>query len=137
MNRATIIGNLTKDPDMRTTQDGKTVTNFTVAVNRRATRNNDHPEADFFRVAAWGALGESCHKYLAKGKKVAVVGSVQVRTYQDNNGETRANLEIPFAQDVEFLSPKDSAGQNASVQSEQTSDVSFGYTPVSNDDLPF
>lgn len=114
MNKLTIIGNITKDPELKTTQAGKTVCNFTVAVNRRQKKdqNSDHPEADFFRVAAWGALGESCGKYLAKGRKVAVVGSVQVSTYMAQDGTTRASLDIPFAEDVEFLSPKGEGGQS-------------------------
>lgn len=104
----TIIGNLTKDPETRNTQNNKTVCNFTVAVNRRnKTGNGEHPETDFFRVAAWGAMGENCQKFLAKGKKVAVIGAVQVRTFTDNNGEFKANLEIPFADEVEFLSPRE------------------------------
>lgn len=64
MNRLTIIGNLTRDPELRTTQDGKNVCTFTVAVNRRGREG-----ADYFRVSAWNAMGENCHKYLAKGGK--------------------------------------------------------------------
>ena len=106
MNKLTIIGNLTADPVSNTTPNGKFVCNFTVAVNRRKQQNQEHPEADYFRCAVWNALGENCAKYLAKGRKVAVVGAVQVRTFQDKNNETKANLEIPFVDEVEFLSPK-------------------------------
>ena len=112
MNKLTIIGNLTGDPELRTTSAGKEVCSFTVAVNRRTEG------ADFFRVSAWGQLGENCGKYLAKGKKAAVVGSVSVSTYTGNDGNTRAQLEV-FAQDVEFLSPRD------------------GFTPVDEPDDPF
>ena len=97
MNKLTIIGNLTADPELRTTQDGKSVCSFTVAVNRR---KND--EADFFRVTAWEERGEICKKYLEKGKKCCVIGPVTVRTYQANDGSTRASLEVT-AQEVEFL----------------------------------
>ena len=117
MQKLMIIGNLVRDPELRTTQDGKQVCNFTVAVNRRNHRDGQ-PEADFFRVSAWGQLGENCGRYLAKGKKAAVVGSVSVSTHTGNDGNTRAQLEV-FAQDVEFLSPKD------------------GYTPVDEPDDPF
>ena len=135
MNKLVIIGNLTKDPDVRQTQNGKTVCNFSVAVNRRRTQNQEHPEADFFRVAVWGDRGEMCGKYLKKGKKVCVVGAVQVRTYTDNNNEFKANLEIPFADEVEFLSPKDSGDQEAAPAAQEAAPAP---TPVEvGDELPF
>ena len=105
MNKLTIIGNLTRDPELRTTSAGKDVCTFTVAVNRRKTGNNQQPEADFFRVSAWDGLAKSCGQFLAKGRKVAVVGSVSVHTFQTQTGETKAQLEVN-ASDVEFLSPK-------------------------------
>lgn len=105
MNKLTIIGNLTRDPELRTTSAGKEVCTFTVAVNRRKTGNNQQPEADFFRVSAWDGLAKSCGQFLAKGRKVAVVGSVSVHTFQTQTGETKAQLEVS-ASDVEFLSPK-------------------------------
>lgn len=135
MNKLTIIGNITKDPELRTTQAGKTVCNFTVAVNRRQKKDqsSDHPEADFFRVAAWGALGESCAKFLAKGRKVCVIGSVQVSTYTAQDGTTRASLDIPFAEDVEFLSPKGDGGQNNAQDNTPVPQP----VPVETDELPF
>ena len=105
MNKLTIIGNLCQNPELRVTSQGISVCTFTVAVNRRNTREGQ-PEADFFRVTAWRQLGENCGKFLAKGRKVAVVGAVSVSTYQANDGSTRAQMEVT-ADDVEFLSPKD------------------------------
>lgn len=125
MNKLTIIGNLTRDPETRTTQSGKTVCSFTVAVNRRT-----QDEADYFRVSAWGKLGDSCQNYLAKGRKVAVVGSVSVNAYTTQNGENRASLEV-FAQDVEFLSSKNEGQQNAAPVQDK------GYVEVDDDDLPW
>lgn len=122
MNKLTIIGNLTKDPELRTTQDGISVCSFTVAVNRR-NRREGQPEADYFRVSAWRGLGENCGKYLAKGRKVCVVGPVSVRTYQASDGNTKASMEIT-ADDVEFLSAK------------QT-DPQTGYEVVNPDGLPY
>lgn len=98
MNQLTIIGNLTRDPETRSTKDGDSVTNFTVAVNRSSG------DADFFRVACWGNLGENCAKYLSKGKKVAVIGSVYASAYKDSEGNPAASLEVSAAR-VEFLSP--------------------------------
>lgn len=132
MNRIVIIGNVTKDPTLNTTPSGQTVCNFTVAVNRRKTKQNEHPEADFFRVAVWGAMGENCNKYLAKGKKVAVVGAVQVSTYTDNSGATKAQLDIPFAQEVEFLSPRDGGAEASSAVPSHNE-----YQRVETDELPF
>ena len=101
MNKITIIGNLTRDPETRVTQSGASVCSFTVAVNRRGQDD----KTDFFRVSAWNKTGETCQKYLAKGRKVAVTGPVSVSTYTGQDGKAYANLEV-MAQDVEFLSPK-------------------------------
>ena len=119
MNKLFITGNLTRDPELRTTSAGKDVCSFTVAVNRRKTGNNQQPEADFFRVSAWDGLAKSCGQFLAKGRKVAVVGSVSVHTFQTQTGETKAQLEVN-ASDVEFLSPKGD-----------------GFTQVDEPDNPF
>lgn len=119
MNKLTIIGNLTRDPELRTTSAGKEVCTFTVAVNRRKTGNNQKPESDFFRVSAWDGLAKSCGQFLSKGRKVAVVGSVSLHNYQTQNGENRSQMEVS-ASDVEFLSPKGD-----------------GFTQVDEPDNPF
>ena len=143
MNRLTIIGNLTRDPDQRTTPSGATVCSFTVAVNRRGRRDaqNNQPEADFFRVSAWNQLGETCARFLAKGRKVAVVGPVSIHTYQGNDGQTRASLEV-MANEVEFLSSRNEmegesgyAAPAASAPAAET--ASAGFTAVETDELPF
>lgn len=97
MNKLVIIGNLVRDPEMRTTGNDQKVCNFTVAVNNRSSEN-----AEYFRVTAWRTLGENCHNYLTKGQKVAVVGSVSVHTYTGNDGNPYASLEVR-ADEVEFL----------------------------------
>ena len=143
MNKLTIIGNLTRDPELRTTSAGINVCDFTVAVNRRARRDaqSGQPEADFFRVSAWRQLGENCQKYLSKGRKVAVVGPVSVRTYQASDGTTRASLEVN-ATDVEFLSSRndDAAGgytAPAAAPAPAAEPQSAGFTAVETDELPF
>lgn len=127
MNKALIIGNLTKTPELRTTKTGVSVCTFTVAVNRRR-REGQEPEADFFRVTVWRQLGELCEKYLAKGRKVAVIGEVSVSTYE-KDGKTYANLEIT-ADNVEFLSPKE---QDTQAQTAPAS----GFVEVEAEELPF
>ena len=140
MNKLFIVGNLTRDPELRSTPAGDSVCDFTVAVNRRARRDtqNGQPEADFFRVSAWRQLGENCAKYLAKGRKVAVTGSVRVRTYQASDGTTRASLEVQ-ADDVEFLTPRgegDGAAM-APAPAPAAEPASAGFTAVETDELPF
>ena len=129
MNQLNIIGGLTRDPESRTTQSGKQVCTFTVGVNRR----NDREKSDFFRVNAWGELGNNCARYLSKGKRVRVTGSVSLSTYTGQDGTTRANLEV-LAQDVEFLSPAGNAQQNA-PQAAKTDNQS-GFVQV-DDEIPF
>jgi len=119
---------------MGQTQSGKDVCNFTVAVNRRKTAQNQNPEADFFRVSAWNELGKNCYQYLAKGRKVAVVGSVSVKTYTGNDGTTKASLDV-LAQEVEFLSQKSDSAQQGVGNANAAQHG--GYTPANGEELPF
>lgn len=135
MNKCTIIGNLTRDPEMRITQSGLSVTSFTVAVNGRA-KQGEQAQTDYFRVTAWRQLGENCQKYLAKGRKVCVIGPVALRTYQSNDGGTRASLEIT-AEDVEFLTPKGESGAGSAAPQTSGSIPAGGYTQVEREELPF
>jgi len=127
MNKIMIIGNLTRDPELRTIPNGTPVCTFTVAVNRRRSDSTGQ-EADFFRVTAWRKQAESCNQYLAKGKKVAVIGSVSANAYTSKSGSAQASLEVT-ADDVEFLSPV-----NSSASPVNPSD---GFIKVDPDDDPF
>ena len=137
MNALTIIGNITADPQSRTTPDGKSVCNFNVAVNRRTGQKdaNGRDVADFFRVSAWGKMGESCQKYLSKGRKVAVRGTVSVHAYTGNDGQAKASMEV-FANDVEFLS---SGGERSADDDAAHPHMApqLNPTPVETDELPF
>ena len=139
MNKLTIIGNLTRDPETRTTRTDKTVCSFTVAVNRRARAGED-PETDYFRVQAWNKLGDNCQRYLAKGRKVCVVGPVTVNSYEAKDGSgTRFSLEVT-AEDVEFLTSRSEAdAQPASTPRPAAAKKATpaGFTEVDDDDLPF
>lgn len=133
MNKLTIIGNLTRDPELRTTPSGVNVCSFTVAVNRRNSRDGE-PQADYFEVTAWRERGEICAKYLSKGRKVCVIGAVSVTTYTGNDGTTRAKMRVT-ADEVEFLS---SASQ--SEKHETKVDQESGFEDVSttlDNELPF
>lgn len=153
MNRLTIIGNLTRDPVLRTTTSGQQVCQFTVAVNRPKTASRQDPGADFFNVSAWENLGVNCSKFLQKGRKVAVIGPVSVRLTTGNDGRQYANLDVT-AREVEFLTPLSEvspaappepvpqpAPQSAAPHYQQQTyqDAMAGYTDVSGseDDLPF
>lgn len=130
MNKLILIGNLTRDPELRYTPQQTPVCNFTVAVNER---NSDGEQtAQYFRVTTWRQLAENCSKYLAKGRKVYASGPVKAQTYQANDGSTRVSLEVT-ASEVEFLSPQ--ADQKPS-QAQKTAPA--GFMPVdAGDDLPF
>lgn len=113
MNSLTIIGNLTRDPELRQVQSREgtvSVCDFTVAVNRRKKNEQGQDEADFFRCTVWRQQADNAAKYLAKGRKVAVRGSVSVRQYTGNDGVVRSSLEVD-AQDVEYLTPNPNGQQ--------------------------
>ena len=130
MNKIFLIGNLCRDPELRSTQAGIPVCTFTVAVNRRkAGAEAGQPEADFFRVTTWRQMAENCNRFLAKGRKVGVTGTLNLNQYKDSNGLPRYSMEVQ-ADEVEFLSPKDAA--------EQPKPPAEGFIQVDDDsDLPF
>lgn len=129
MNKLTIIGNLTRDPELRTTTTGINVCGFTVAVNRPRA-GQGQPEADFFEVTAWREKGENCARYLSKGKKVCVIGPVSVETYTAHDGSVKAKMKVT-ADEIEFLSAKDESRQ------ETKTDKQSGFEQVETDELPF
>ena len=100
MNKVELIGNLTKDVELHETQSGKKVAILNIAVNGY----ND--TVDYFTVNVWNTQAENCAKYLSKGKKVAIVGELHNRSYEDKEGNKRTVCEIT-ANEVEFLSPKE------------------------------
>lgn len=133
MNKLIIIGNLTRDPDTRTVSSGATVCSFTIAVNRKV-KCEGQPDADFFRISAWNKLGDVCQRYLAKGRKVCVVGSVSVSSYDGKDGVMRFSLDV-MAEDVEFLSPK--SDDQRSDAGETGAPAASGFQEVDDDSLPF
>ena len=134
MNKAFIIGNLTKDPELRTTPNGVSVCSFSVAVQRRYKDQNGDKQADFIPVIVWRGLAENCAKYLAKGRKVAVSGEIQTRSYEAQDGSKRYITEI-VASDVEFLTPNPN-GQQAE-QEKMQGDYSEEFTAMVDEELPF
>ena len=151
MNKVVLIGNLVRDPEVRATQSGISVCNFTVAVNRRFKKENGEQETDFLNVIAWRQLAELCGKYLAKGRKVAVTGSIQTRTYEAKDGSKRTAWDI-VADEVEFLTTQNQQSSTQSAPGAYTTAASKdsgtayapqphndfgGYTQVDDEELPF
>ena len=143
MNKIILIGNLTRDPELRTTPNGITVCNFDIAVNDRRGRNQQNGQQEqtqYFRITVWRQLGETCQRYLAKGRKVFVSGPLTARTYQANDGTTRVSLEVT-ADDVEFLSSRNdemAGGYSAPAASAPAPMAqASGFTAVETDELPF
>ena len=105
MNRVFLIGNLTRDPELTETASGVKICRFSIAVNRTYTAGDGERKTDFFNCVAWRGLGETVAKFTRKGTKVAVVGSIELRNYEDREGVKRTGVDI-VAQDVEFLTPR-------------------------------
>ncbi len=105
MNKVILVGNLTRDPELSETPSGVAVCRFAIAVSRDYANSDGTRETDFFNITVWRGRAEVCGKYLKKGSKVAIVGSLQNRSYEDKDGIKR-NVTDVIANEVEFLSPK-------------------------------
>ena len=127
MNKILLIGNLTKDTEHTTTNNGTAVCKFTLAVARRFNNADGEKETDFINIVTWKALADTCAKWLEKGKKVAVVGSLQIRNYEAKDGSKRQAVEV-HADEVEFLSHNEKAKEKT-----QEPDLE----PIDDDTLPF
>ena len=137
MNKAFFIGNLTRDPELSQTPSGVSVCKFGLAVNRNFTNANGEREVDFFNIVAWRALGENCAKYLSKGKKVSIVGRVEITKYEDKQGEEKTVVNV-VAEDVEFLSPRsDDEAENAPQKPSGKKKTVVELQPIAGEDLPF
>ena len=109
MNKVFLIGNLTRDPELRETASGVPMCHFAIAVTRPYSSQDGERQTDFFECTAWRGLGETIARFTKKGNKVAVVGHIQIRNYEDNQGAKRTAVDV-IVQDCEFLTPKDSNG---------------------------
>ena len=155
MNNVSLVGRITKDPELRTISSGNMTTTITVAVNRRFTSQSGEREADFIPVVVWNKQAENVVKYTSKGSQVGVTGRIQTRSYDAQDGTKRYVTEV-IADTVTFLSSKNENGGAGSYMDAapsynsgdthhvETSDISedpfkdFGSEVVlSDDDLPF
>ena len=111
MNKVFLIGNLTRDPELSETNSGVSLCRFAIAVNRRFSGGDAERQTDFFNVTAFRGLADNIARFCKKGNKVAVVGSIQIRNYEDNHGQRRTFVDV-VADDVEFLTPKNSGASD-------------------------
>ncbi len=139
LNTAILMGRLTKDPELRTTQNGTSVTSFAVAVDREYVRQGEERQTDFINVVAWRQTAEFVSRYFRKGSMIAVQGSIQTRNYEDKNGNKRTAVEV-IADKVSFCGSKAESGNGAPVDAQTNAS---DYTAINtndsgeDDDLPF
>ena len=133
------IGRLVKNPELKETQSGIAVCNFTLAIDRPYKDDKGNSRADFIPVIVWRTQAENCGKYLEKGNQCAVVGSIQTRSYDDKDGNKRYVTEV-VADSVEFLTPK-SEKQEAKQEPKQAKQTTLAdlttQTPIDDSQLPF
>ncbi len=140
MNKVILMGRLTRDPEVRYTQTNNTlVASFSLAVNRRFTREGDTQTADFINITAWSKTGEFVSKYFKKGQQVAVVGRLQTRSWDDQNGQKRYATDV-VAEEVYFADSKRD-GDSSNFDNTFGVDAPMGgnsdFEVSSGDDLPF
>jgi single-strand DNA-binding protein len=137
MNKLFLIGNLTRDPEMSETATGVAFCRLGIAVNRPYQGSDGERTTDFFNVTVWRTHAENCGRYLKKGSKVAIVGSLQNRQYEDKDGNKRQVTDI-IANEVEFLSVR-AQGEGMDIEMAEPIRRSDrpALEPVNEDDLPF
>ncbi|MCL1852870.1 MAG: single-stranded DNA-binding protein [Peptococcaceae bacterium] len=138
LNRIVLIGRLTKDPELKYSQAGVAVANFTLAVDRSYKNSKGEKETDFIQCVVFRQLAELCSNYLSKGKLAAIDGSLQIRSFEGQDGQRRWVTEV-VGDNVRFLSPKDSGSAPSSYSSSSGSsdDVPFMDEISLDDDVPF
>lgn len=137
MNIVILKGRLTKDPEIKTTTNDTKVCTFSIAVNRRFSKEN---EADFINCTAWRQTAEFIHKYFKKGQEICISGNLQVRKWEDKDGNTRYATDV-VVENAEFCGSKKENQTNAIERDDTTSldvnNTSFEVSDVGEDELPF
>ena len=138
MNKAILMGRLTRDPEIRYTQTNNTmVASFSLAINRRFARQGEERQADFINVVAWSKTGEFCSKYFKKGQQVGIIGRIQTRNWEDDQGQKHYVTEV-VAEEAYFADSK-REGADESILGSSTP-VNNEFEPIQDDDmnmLPF
>ncbi len=133
MNQVVLMGRLAADPEMRTTQSGISQCSMRLAVQRNYAGKDGKREADFFNIVAWRTTADFCGRYFHKGSKIALVGSLQTRSYDAQDGSKRYITEV-IAESVEFCESKTVTSEDAAPKPNTDAN---GFTEVDDDDLPF
>ena len=138
MNKVILMGRLTKDPELRYTPANNTaLCKFTLAVDRRFSKQGEEKQADFFNVVAWDKLGEFCSKYFQKGRQVVVVGRIQNRTWDDMEGKRHYITEI-ISEEAYFADAKRPEGAAPSTPDDLENEPADGFYPLEEEgQLPF
>lgn len=141
MNKVFLIGNLTRDPELSETPNGIALCRFSIAVNRNYSSSDGERQTDFFNITVWRTQAENCGRYLRKGSKVAIVASLQNRSYEDKDGNKRSVIDI-VANEVEFLSSKASGDAQEEEMARPMATRQGGKKPelevmADDDQLPF
>lgn len=130
MNKVILVGNLTKDPELTSTQSGINIARFTIAVQRKFKNANDEYESDFINCVAWRSNADFIHKHFKKGNKIGVAGCIQTRSYEADDGTKKYVVEV-VVEESEFVQSKQGDSNNKQEESKQD------LEPVDDDNLPF
>ena len=134
LNKVILAGRLTADPELKTTPNGISVCSFSVAVDRRYSKDNK--QTDFINVVAWRSTAEFITKYFLKGNSICVCGSIQTRNYTDKNGNKRTAVEV-VAEEATFCNGKKNTAEGAEMPEAEHYTQPEAYTEADDSDLPF
>lgn len=135
MNRVVLLGRLATEVELKTTQSGLDVAQFRLAVNRRAANKEGVREADFIQIVAWRQLAGLCHKYLSKGRQCAVIGTLQTRSYDAQDGSKRYVTEV-IADEVEFIGSGEKSADAGTQKPTAQENAQAGFAET-DEELPF
>ena len=136
MNRVVLVGRLTRDPELRTSGNGNSFVNFTIAVNRTFASSNGEREADFINCVAWRNTADFITKYTHKGNKIGVTGSLQTRTYDAQDGTKRYVTEV-VADEAELYTPKSENENKPKTEAQAKQETMQNFEPIDDQNLPF
>ena len=135
MNRVILVGRFARDPELRSTNTGKSVATFSLAVDRRY-KQEGQPEADFFNIVAWGRQAEVICQYLGKGRQIALTGRLQSRSYEAQDGTKRYVTEVVM-EEFDFIGNKsDTASQSSPMKADEDLDEDF-HLMADDEEVPF
>lgn len=137
MNKLILLGRLTRDPEVRYTQSGKVVCQFTLAVDRFTTNEEGQREADFVPIVVWGKVAELCGNSLTKGQRALVDGRLQIRSYEAKDGSGKRWVTEVIANSVQFIDRKNGESNLQNTQNAKEGMESFGSPVAFDEEIPF